>query len=134
MTTEKQQIIDLKFVTFYNYFNKNFNYGFSNPKTDICDLCFQVIQEGVSNLESTLKEEYEMHLEKVSSHKAYKHKILKNDSNVLQLEMDFVTQNEYLNCQITLIIIAVQLISTYLILLSIILIKNICFISWKGNS
>ncbi len=32
MATEKQQIIDLKFVTFYNYFNKNFNYGFSNPK------------------------------------------------------------------------------------------------------
>jgi hypothetical protein len=89
MATEKQQIIDLKFVTFYNYFNKNFNYGFSNPKTDICDLCSQVIQEGVANLESTLKEEYEMHLEKVSSHKAYKNKILKNDSNVLQLEMDF---------------------------------------------
>jgi hypothetical protein len=35
MATEKQQIIDLKFVTFYNYFNKNFNYGFSNPKTDM---------------------------------------------------------------------------------------------------
>jgi hypothetical protein len=55
----------------------------------ICDLCFQVIQEGVSNLESTLKEECEMHLEKVSSHKAYKNKILKNDLNVLQMEMDF---------------------------------------------
>jgi hypothetical protein len=34
-------------------------------------------------------EEYEMNLEKVSSHKAYKNKILKNDSNVLQVEMDF---------------------------------------------
>jgi hypothetical protein len=47
---------------------------FQTQKTDIC---FQVIQESVANLESTLKVEYEMHLEKVSSRKAYKNKIFK---------------------------------------------------------
>jgi hypothetical protein len=58
-------IYNLCFVTFYFYFKHNYNYGFSKPRSDFCDTCFEYSQIGLNNLPHNDKILFQKHLEKV---------------------------------------------------------------------
>jgi hypothetical protein len=81
--------IKLGFVSFYNYFKNNLKYGFKSPKKDICDLCFKVMQIGLSNAEVSLKQEYENHKNKIQEYRTFKNQIHSLNSENLVLEMDY---------------------------------------------
>lgn len=80
--------------SFVDYFNSNFNIGFSNPKSDVCDLCSEMTEIGQSNLTPEQKAIFKKHLQDVETYKNLKDKILKEELNVkLVIEFDY-SQNK----------------------------------------
>lgn len=66
----------ISYRRFSEHFNSNYNIGFSLPKSDICNFCYESNIFGIRNLECDKLNDYNLHLENVQKHKELKHKIL----------------------------------------------------------
>jgi hypothetical protein len=80
--------LTLCYNTFINYFKNNYNYGFSHPRKDVCDVCFECEQTGINNLTIDKKLEYENHLSKKDNFQILKTNICKR-LDILILEIDY---------------------------------------------
>ena len=69
--------------TYDKYFNHNLNFGFSKPRTDVWNLCYEHRNNTDTNLE------IENHKKSIESYKILKKSMLLSKDNVLCLEFDF---------------------------------------------
>jgi hypothetical protein len=83
----------LGFTCFYNYFNDNYNIGFSQPKTDVCNLCYECHKIGVNKLENDKKIEFDLHRNTISEYRSLKSELLIQNNETLVLEFDY-SQNK----------------------------------------
>jgi hypothetical protein len=63
---------DFSLTTFTKYFNSNFNYSFTSPRTDVCDFCFECLEIGLNNLQQEKLLDYEKHTKKYETYKTFK--------------------------------------------------------------
>lgn len=68
--------------SYCNYFNKNLNFSFSKPKTDVCNLCFEF------KIVDDINEDFYCHKQSVEEYKLLKNTIL-SEKNLLCMEFDF---------------------------------------------
>jgi hypothetical protein len=76
-------------MKFFYYFKEKYNYGFKNPRNDICDLCYECSQTGINNLDEKTRDLYNTHLNKYETYKEYKNELIKCDSDTLVIEIDY---------------------------------------------
>ena len=72
----------LEMSTYTKYFNNNLNFSFSNPRTDVCNLCYE------HRNDKTVTTEIENHKKSIESYKILKKNML-SEKDVLCLEFDF---------------------------------------------
>jgi hypothetical protein len=81
--------VKLGFVSFYYYFKENLNFGFSTPRVDICDTCFEYSQIGLNKLNENEKQQYNEHICKVNLYRKFKNECMDNKFEKLILEFDY---------------------------------------------
>ena len=86
---EEENLKKISYKSFNYNFNTNFNIGFSNPRTDVCNLCYKSLCHGENSLSQNEKILFQEHLKNVNEYKAIKSFILNEKGNKLILEMDY---------------------------------------------
>lgn len=80
----------MSYWSFKKYYDENFNIGFSNPKSDVCDLCFEMTNIGVERLTEEQRIIFDKHLNDYNDYKSIKSSILSSDlSEKLVIEFDY---------------------------------------------
>ena len=86
----EQNMKIISYRSFTRYYYEKFNIEFKQPRTDICDICFEYLNIGKNNLTETQKLDFERHLSDYDDYKKLKSTILKNDlSSKLVIEFDY---------------------------------------------
>jgi len=67
-------VLPVAFSTFKRYFNRNLEFSFRQPRTDICNVCFNKDQQGT--LEHSDEVQYRLHKKRVIAYSAMKKKLL----------------------------------------------------------
>lgn len=80
------------FSTYSKYFNLNVNFTFRQPRTDVCNLCYENELKG-SSINPKDNGEWDQHKRKVAAYNSLKQKILlsckENTTDTLVLEFDY---------------------------------------------
>ena len=79
--------------SFRFYFNSNFNIGFSQPKSDVCDFCYEINTVGLEHCDEQKKSDYLKHKTLISQHKQHKKNLMIFNDSTLVLEVDY-SQNK----------------------------------------
>ena len=80
----------ISYRSFKDFYDSKFNIGFTLPKTDVCDLCFEMNHIGYENLSQEQKLIFDKHKADFQQYKNIKSSILISDlTNKLVLEFDY---------------------------------------------
>lgn len=83
--------LKMSYKTYFIYF-KTFKYGFSVPKTDVCDFCSECSQKLKVDSKDPSQIQYMLHQKKVERYMKLKKEIIersKNDHTCLAIEFDY---------------------------------------------
>lgn len=83
-----ENLKNLHYTTYHKFFLHKMNYGFTIPRTDVCDFCSQCIVKLKSNPNDECKTSYNLHQRKYKSFKNLKDELLQqcksDDSKVVK--------------------------------------------------
>lgn len=79
----------VNFNTFVRYFNRNLNFSFRLPRTDVCNMCYQKEQQGL--LDKAEETQLRLHKMKAAAHAKMKNTFIANasDAECLVVEFDY---------------------------------------------